>query len=101
MPTYYAVEVYLPHPIQDSDLLADLRKQWSSAFGGTTSFTAEGTYLNEKAEPVTIIKVYVPTKFSQDAVTDYFRDRRAELARRFPDQAAFLITFEPGPVTFL
>jgi hypothetical protein len=76
---------YRPHPIQESALVADLRKQWSMAFGGTTTVVAEGTYLSDPVEPVTIIKVFVPPKFVQAAVMDYFRDRRIERAGRFPD----------------
>lgn len=98
---YYAVEVYLPHPIQDSALVKELRKQWSNNFGGTTSFEAEGTYLGDPPEKVTIIKLFVPDKFGKDEVLSYFTARREELAKRFPDQKAFLVTFAPNNVTFL
>ncbi len=72
---YYIVEVYLPHPIQDSTLVENLRKQWSMAFGGTTSYTAEGTYLADSPETVTIIKLLIPNTFLQAEIIDYFCKR--------------------------
>lgn len=94
--SHYLIEVYLPHPIQGSQLMQDLRLQWSANFKGTTAFVAEGTYLGDPPEPVTILRVYVPTRINRDDVLDYFTARRAELERRFPDQDAFLVTFSEG-----
>src|ERR1700677_4319075 len=94
---HYEISVYLPHPIQDSSLVQTLRTQWSSAFGGTTAYTAEGTYLNDDPEPVTVIRIFVPKTFGRADVIDYFTRRREELATTFPDQESFLVTFSDGP----
>lgn len=95
-PSHYMIEIYLPHPIQDSPLIQDLRKQWSTTFEGTTAYVAQGTYLSDPPEDVTVLRVYVPVKFNREDVVGYFADRRVELESRFPDQDAFLITFSEG-----
>ena len=88
--------------MQESALIQELRKQWSSAFGGTTKITGEGTYLNEKPESVTVIEIFIPKdKATADEVKSYFAGRREELEKKFPEQQSILITFDPGPVEFL
>ena len=98
---FYIVEIYLPHPINETKLVLDLRKQWSLGFGGTASFSTQGTYMEDDPEAVTIIKLYVPKKYDRQPVIAYFEARKDELAQRFPDQEEFLITFQDGPVLFL
>lgn len=94
----YQIEIYLPSPIDVSALVVELRRQWSETFGGTTSYSVGGTYRDEPAEPVTILRVFVPKKHGKEAVVSYFAARKAELKRRFPEQQEFLVTFSDGPV---
>ena len=95
-PTHYLIEVYFPHPIQESKLVQELRLQWSAVFEGTTAYEAQGTYLADPPEPVTVLRVYVPISFNRAEVLDYFIARREELERRYPNQKAVLVTFSEG-----
>jgi hypothetical protein len=93
--TYYMIEVYLPWPLPESGLLESLERQWSTAFGGTTMYQAEGTYIGEPAERVWVLRVYVPATFDRTETIDYFTARREKLERRF-NQRSVLVTFSEG-----
>lgn len=94
--SYYLIEVYLPKILVRRGLLEELREPWSRTFGGLTVLEAEGTSMGEGAEKVVILRMYVPSTFNRRETMKYFRLRRIELERRFPDQDSILITFSEG-----